>query len=121
MRGLESVPYGERLKRLDLFSFQGRLLRADLIMVWKIFYNKCAIKPDDLFQQAPQVATRGHQLKIFVPRVSRDTRKRFFSHRVITRWNSLSPLTVSADSIEKFKALLRHDLGDALFQFPGSL
>ena len=43
MAGFEDLSYGERLRRLDLFSFQGRLLRADLILVYKILHQKCAM------------------------------------------------------------------------------
>merc|ERR1719341_1430248 len=38
--GLEDFPYEERLRRLDLFSFPGRLLRTDLILVYKILHSK---------------------------------------------------------------------------------
>ena len=34
--GLSDLPYSERLRRLDLFSYQGCLLRSDLMWVWKI-------------------------------------------------------------------------------------
>jgi len=83
VRGLESVSYGERLRHLDLFSFQARLLHADLILVWKIFNGRCALKPDDLFQLAPLQNTRGHPLNIFVPRVGLDIHTRFFSYIMI--------------------------------------
>ena len=32
--------YYERLKKLHLFSFYGRLLRADIIKYWKIFHGE---------------------------------------------------------------------------------
>ena len=35
--GLEGLDYVARLKRLDLFSISGRLLRADLIKIWQDF------------------------------------------------------------------------------------
>ena len=37
--GMALLPYGERLKLLNLYSIQGRLLRADLIQCWKIFHG----------------------------------------------------------------------------------
>ena len=115
--GFSDVPYDERLERLDLFSVQGRLLRADLILLWKIFNNKCAISADQLFQPATVRETRGHQLKIFLPHSRLEIRRRFFSIRTVHYWNSLSNRTVCADSIHKFKALLKDDLGDALYKF----
>ena len=114
---LEEVPYYERLRRLNLFSYRGRLLRADLIMVWKILHGKCGIMPDQLFSPAEYPSTRGHPYKLFVPRSRLDLRTRFFSIRTISSWNSLSPETVTADTLEKFKGLLHRDLGDLLFQY----
>ena len=43
VRGLEDLSYGERLKRLDLFTFKGRLHRADLILVYKVLHSNSAI------------------------------------------------------------------------------
>ena len=52
IRGLEELPYEERLSKLNLFSLQGRLLRADLILTYKIFHSMCAIAPGDVFNLA---------------------------------------------------------------------
>lgn len=114
---LFEVPYHDRLRRLNLFSYQGRLLRADLIMVWKILHGKCAISPSQLFSPAEYIGTRGHPYKLFLPRSRLDIRTRFFSIRIISTWNSLSQDTVTADTLEKFKGLLHRDLGDLLFQY----
>ena len=92
--GLADLSYGERLKRLDLFSFQGRLLRSDLILVYKILHGKCAIGIDEIFVLNEASSTRGHPFKLFKPRSRSECRKRFFSLRVINAWNSLSYDTV---------------------------
>ena len=115
--GLESLPYGDRLRRLKLFSFQGRLLRNDLVMVWKILNNKCGVSLDQLFRVAPTVRTRGHQYKLFLTHSRLEIRRRFFSVRVISRWNSLSADAVEADTVEQFKFFLHRDLGDELYEF----
>ena len=115
--GLSRVPYGERLKRLDLFSMKGRLLRSDLIQVWKIFHNKSPLEPQSLFVLEPNNRTRGHRFKIHVPRFRLELRKRFFSVRVILTWNRLSPETVEAESLECFKYCLKNDLGQKLFDY----
>ena len=115
--GFSDLSYGERLHRLNLFSFQGRLLRADLIVVWKIFHGKCAIMPEQLFVLHGDRRTRGHNFKILVPRTNLSVRSRYFSVRVISSWNSLEDDTVLADSLSKFKCLLHRDLGHALFDY----
>ena len=50
--GYESLTYSQRLKDLDLFSVQRRLLRTDVIKCWKIFHRKCGICPEDIFFSA---------------------------------------------------------------------
>ena len=109
--------YGDRLSRLGLFSLKGRLLRNDLIMIWKIVNGQCAIPFDSLFQLAPSVGTRGHVLKLSSHHVRLECRRRFFSIRVIRCWNSLSEDTVLAESLSQFKSLLHRDLGPKLYEF----
>ena len=60
--GLENLCYADRLKTLDLYSVQGRLLRADLIRYWKILNNKSCIHPVRLFTLLHLSRTRGHPL-----------------------------------------------------------
>jgi len=43
--------------------------------------------------------TRGHTLKLAKPRRIRDSRKFFFSHKVVGRWNSLDQEMLAALSI----------------------
>lgn len=113
--GVAEMPYSDRLRRLDLFSMKGRLLRADLIYAWKIFNGLCSLSPDDLFIVHPTRNTRGHGLKLFLPRTRLEMRKWFFSVRIVNLWNSLPSETVYAAFLESFKKLLKRDLGDLLF------
>ena len=108
--GFADLPYSERLARLNLFSIKGRLLRADLIQVWKIL-SGLSPQLSGLFSRATLCRTRGHSLKIFVPHHSTDIRARFFSIRVINTWNSLPESVVSARSLQSFKRLLEQFLG----------
>ena len=112
--GLNVLSYPERLRRLDLFSVQGRLLRADMIMTWKIFNQKCALKANELFTMNV-TSRRGHSLKIFHPRVRTNLRMRAFAVRIIPTWNALAADTVESQSLDSFKRLLKRDLGDRLF------
>ena len=90
--GLENTSYSHRLAILDLYSVRGRLIRADMIKMWKIFHDKCSITPSDLFVMAPNVGTRGHPFKVFRGHAVLEARRRFFSVRCIDVWNSLSPV-----------------------------
>ena len=48
--GLDNLSYHDRLRRLKLFSVQGRLLKSELIQYWKILNNKSCILPDKPFK-----------------------------------------------------------------------
>ena len=87
--GLSSLDYRSRLSSLNLYSIQGRLLRADMIQYWKVFHDKCAVSPADLFTLPPQLGMRGHCFKIFHSRSQTDVRRRSFSVRGVRLWNSL--------------------------------
>ena len=114
--GLENLPYHDRLKALNLHSFRGRLLRSDLIFVWKVFNNLTSVSPNQIFILNDS-SRRGHPFKIYKPRCELDIRKRYFSVRVINHWNSLSSNTVNSKSIQTFKRLLQLDLGNVLFEY----
>ena len=38
MDGMRGLEYGTRLRRLKLFSIRGRLMRIDMIKIWKAFH-----------------------------------------------------------------------------------
>ena len=114
--GLENLPYGRRFNRLKLFSFQGRMLRTDLILVYKIFHGLCSIGSNDIFELASTSITRGHPFKILKPRAQLEVKRRFFSNRVVDSWNSLSYGTVTAASVDGLKAGLK-DLNYKLYEF----
>jgi len=115
---LSNVDYQSRLRALNQFSVQGRLLRADLIQYWKIFHGKCCVAPADLFVMSPQSGIRGHRFKIAHVRAQTDVRSRSFSTRCVERWNGLPDQVVSEDDLDSFKNLLAGALGETLYNFP---
>ena len=117
--GLVDLSHADRLKSLNLYSVQGRLLRADLIKYWKIFHNQSAISPSDLFTVSPITNTRGHRFKLAKPHINTECRHRFFSVRSIDHWNSLPDSVVGANTVEAFKLGLHLSLGDLLFAYTG--
>jgi len=85
-----SLPYGQRLLRLGLWTFEERRNRCDLIEVFKMFFVYTEIDIRVLFTlDGNDKGLRGHIKKICKPRFNMDIRKYFFSNRVIDRWNSL--------------------------------
>ena len=115
--GMTGLNYGERLAALDLYSVQGRLLRADLIQYWKILNNHSCINPNDLFQRPYRSGTRGHGCKIFHPATRTDTRKRFFSVRCIRIWNELPAEAACATNINSLKRILDTCIRSKLFDY----
>ena len=115
--GLRDKTYAERLKELDLYSAQGRFLRADLIEYWKIFNGKSTISPEDIFVQPPRVGMRGHRYRIHVSRAVCNVRQRSFSFRRVSIWNGLPDFVVSAPNLSTFKHLLAQTLGNKLYDY----
>lgn len=115
--GMADVPYSDRLKALNLYSIKGRLIRADLLKCWKIFHGKCGVEPRDIFSLPPLTVTRGHRFKIAHSFCSTEMRRRFFSLRCVSVWNSLPDDVVSLESIESFKSALHNSLGPLLYEF----
>ena len=115
--GLENLPYEDRLSALDLYSVQGRLLREDLILWYKIFHGLSTIAPTDLFVRDGRPGMRGHEFKVYRQRAQTDLRLRFFSLRCAEVWNSLPSAVVTAPSVAAFKRGLHTALGQRLFEF----
>ena len=114
--GLANLAYEDRLKRLKLFSVCGRLLRADLIKVFKIFHSGVDLGLRSMFEMQSHESTRGHRFKLSVPRCRGELRRRFFSVRVVTTWNSLPPHVVEAESVDSFKRKLERHMPEAFYQ-----
>jgi hypothetical protein len=108
--------YLERLVLLQLQSLEHRRLISDLVTCYSIVHQLTALSFTDLFTFA-NAPTRGHPFKLIVPVAKNDTRKYFFSSRIVPIWNSLPLKIVSASSITQFKALLlSHDFNLFLTQ-----
>ncbi len=88
--GLRTLPYQERLRRLNLHSLERRRLRGDLIEVYKWMkgYNKGDINKVLIVRE--QGRTRSNEFKLDKFRFSKDIGKNWFTNRVVDEWNRLS-------------------------------
>jgi len=103
VRGMEHVSCAERLRELGLFSLKKRRLREDLVAALQ--YLKGAYKKDwdRLFNRAGSERTRGNGFKLKEGRFRLDSRKKFFTMRVVKHWHRLPRKIGDAPSLETFK------------------
>ena len=99
----KSLPYEARLKRLNLTTLEIRRIRGDLIEVYIILNGLERINPDSMFTRFRYNNTRCHTMKLEKKHVHLDSRKYFFTQRVIDNWNALPQTAIDAESINHFK------------------
>ena len=113
--GMEGLSYPDRLRRLNLYSIKGRLLRSDLIKIWKAFWCEIDVGLLGLFERQFHISTRGHRFKLSLPLCHSETLRRFFNARTVLEWNSLPAEVVEAQTISTFKSRLDNHMGHKFF------
>ncbi len=106
--GLKGMSYADRLKELNLFSLEQRILCGDLIQAFKIIDN---VDPGDFFDLKKETRTRGHKWRLDKGAFRTENRRHFFTQRIVRVWNQLPSNVVEADTLGSFKKLLDEILG----------
>ena len=113
MRGLEHLPYKERLRDLGLFGLEERRLRGDLITVYKYLKYGSQMDETRLFSVLCSDRTRISRQKLQHRKFHTNMRKNFFALRVTEHWNRL-PREAVGSFLEVFKTRVDVFLCDLL-------
>ena len=106
--GFKNMSYEDRLQKLKLPTLAYRRKRGDMIETYKITSGTYDTLIPPLFQQHLDVTmeTSGHSKKLYLRRASTNIRRNFFTHRVISIWNSLPENVKSARNVNIFESRL---------------
>ena len=100
---LYELPYEERLKKLKLFPLKDRRIRGDMITTYKMINGMIKVNREKLVPLHNNVSTRSHNQQLNGAIVKNNTRKYFFTQRIVHPWNKLSSDTISSDNVNIFK------------------
>ena len=99
--GLKDLEYEDRLRSLRLPSLTYRRSRGDMIEVYK--HLKGHYTHDFSYLKRTGVSVRGHSLRLSKECAQHQSRRKFFSYRVVDQWNSLPEDVVSSPTLNNFK------------------
>ena len=89
---------------MGLTTVKDRRERGDLIEVYKLLTGREQIDYKQFFTQAHNhYDLRVHGIKLIKERTRLDTRKFYFSQRLVNGWNRLPATVVNAETVNAFK------------------
>ena len=111
LRGLQHLPYKDRLRELGLLSLEKRRLRGELIAAFQDLKGASKQEGSQLFERVENSRTGGNGFQLTEGRFGLDVRGKFFTTRVVRCWKRLPREAVDALSLEVFKDRVDGALG----------
>jgi len=112
IKGLGSLPSGQRLRELGLFSLENRRLRGNLMTMFQ--HLKGGYKQDrcSLFTRSRMEKTKSNRYKLLLGRFLWDMRGKFFTVRTISHCKHLPREMVDSPMLDTFKIWVDQVLGN---------
>ena len=88
LRGLQHLPYKDRLRELGLLSLEKRRLRGDLSAAFQDLQGAYKQEGRQLFTRVNNSRTRGNGVKLKEGRLRLDVRGKLLTERAVRCWNS---------------------------------
>ena len=120
VKDLRDKSYETRLKVLNLPSLVYRRKRADMLQIYRIMSHIDKLDGNKIVMRDLNVRTRGHNFKLFKPRVRTKEKRGTLGFRAITDWNTLSNDVVDAENLIQFKTRLEEQWKTKEFKFDPS-
>ncbi len=103
VKGLQHLPYIQRLQHLNPCFFEKRRRGADLVLAYGIFHGRYDL-PQDIFFTLPYCShIRGHDLKLRPRSFHLARRKVAFSVQIVDPWNNLPLFVINSPTVVVFK------------------
>ena len=112
IRGLEHLPYEDRLGELGLFSLEKRRLQGDLVDTFQYLKGDYEQEGNQLFTRVDSDRTREKGFNLKEGRFRLDIRGKFITKGVVTCWDMLPREAVDAPSLEVLNTRLYGALGN---------